>query len=133
MVACELLRPWVRRPPTSTHHGEHRLRLATAFNQQLIGDIIGGRAHKQLVAGIHAGAGVGVSMREAYLLHGLDAAGPQGAVSHAIATLDKAGRRLLIDGRPLQNRREHEDELGRELDRFQRYKLDHFTKLGVLA
>ncbi|RYE93984.1 MAG: hypothetical protein EOO75_03120, partial [Myxococcales bacterium] len=133
MVASDVLRVWVRRPPAGGRPGEKKLRLTHPLNQQLVGDIIGGRAKKQLVAALHAGTGVGVSMREAYLLHGIDAAGPNGAITQAIATLDKAGRRLIVDGRPLANRKEHEEELGRELDRFQRYKLAHFTRLGVLA
>ena len=135
MVACDLLRPWVRKPAATAprHSAERRLRLATPFNQQLIADIIGGRAKKQIVSLPNGGTAIGVSMREAYLLHSLDAVGPNAAVGHAIDALDKAGRRLIVDGRPLQNRREHEEEFGRELDRFQRYKLAHFTKLGVLA
>lgn len=132
MVACDLLRPWARRPRLPAHDSG-RYRFPLPFNEQAVSDIVNNKAKKQLVAAVNAGTGVGVNMRETYLLHGLVAAGLGGAVHHAVRTIEAAGRRLIIDGRPLQGHKAHEEELSRELDRFQRHKLAHFLRLGVLA
>lgn len=133
MVASDLLRPWAHRPAELRLSDRGRYRFSLPFNQQAIADIVGNRAKKQLVAATTTGSGIGINIREAYMLHSIAAAGIKEAIPHAIATLEGAGRRLLIDGRPLQGRKAHEEELGRELDRFQRHKLAHFIRTGVLA
>ncbi|MCS6898171.1 MAG: methyltransferase regulatory domain-containing protein [Myxococcales bacterium] len=132
MVACDLLRPWAHRPTEPRLSDRGRYRFPLPFNEQTVVDIIANRAKKQLVAAPYAGTGIGISVREAYLLHSIVTAGLRDAVAHAVATLEGANRRLIIDGRPLQGRKAHEEELSRELDRFQRYKLLHFLRLGVL-
>jgi SAM-dependent methyltransferase len=133
MVACDLLRPWARKPAAVPRQASEGYRFPLAFNEQSISDIVNNRARKQLVAAVNAGTGVGVSMREAYLLDGIVAAGVKGAVDHAVKKMESANRRLIIEGTPLQGRKAHEAELGRELERFRNHKLAHFVALGVLA
>jgi|GEM_PF-110443 len=132
MVACDLLRPWARRPPPVKLTDSGRYRFPLPFNEQTVADIVNNRARKQLVAAPNAGTAVGVSMREAYLLHSIVAVGMRNCIDHAIKLMEGANRRLIVDGHPLQGRKAHEEELGRELERFARHKLAHFVALGVL-
>jgi len=132
MVACDLLRPWARRPPPVKLADSGRYRFPLPFNEQTVADIVNNRARKQLVAAPNAGTAVGISMREAYLLHSIVSVGMRNSIDHAIKLMEGANRRLIVDGHPLQGRKAHEEELGRELERFARHKLAHFVALGVL-
>jgi SAM-dependent methyltransferase len=132
MVASDLLRPWAHPAAPVTLSDRGRYRFPLPFNELAVADIVHNRAKRQLVASPRTGSGIGINVREAYLLHAITTVGLKDAVDHAVSTLESAGRRLLIDGRPLQGRKAHEEELGRELDRFQRHKLAHFLRTGVI-
>jgi SAM-dependent methyltransferase len=131
MVACELLRSWSRAAPPLPPAGPYRIPLA--FNEQVVEAAITGAARPRVIAAIHAGTGLDLTLREAHLLQGIVAAGLGGAVEHAFGRLKALNRRLVVSGEPLSGRQAHLDALGKELEAFRKHKLAYFLRLGVLA
>ena len=94
------VRPWARRPPPVKLTDSGRYRFPLPFNEQTVADIVNNRARKQLVAAPNAGTAVGVSMREAYLLHSIVAVGMRNCIDHA-DEVDRRSTRLLSAMEPL--------------------------------
>jgi SAM-dependent methyltransferase len=130
MVACELLRSWNRLPPPAATSGRYRIPLP--FNERAVEALATGTPRPRVVAAIHAGTGVDLTLREAHLLQGVVAAGLDGAVEHAFGRLKALNRRLVVDGQPLAGRQAHVEALDEELRAFRQHKLAHFVRLGVL-
>lgn len=134
MIASDQLRVWAHRPDPAVHPStDGRYRFTLPFNENVINDIMHNRAKKQLLAAPNIGSGITVNTRESYILYGITTVGVRGAVEYAVQHLERTNRRIIVDGRPLSSRKAHEEELERELDRFQRHKLANYLRLGVLA
>jgi len=132
LVAGDQFKPFARANAAPTGKIDGAVDVPSAFNRAILASLFGNPKVRVLASPV-AGMGVTLSGLDGLVLASIAAVGVADAANGIWRELARRGRRLVKDGKPVEDEAENKKMLVEGVEQFRQTKLDRFVQLGIIT